>query len=126
RHGRGGNFRESAVDFPSCTLVSLVVQAFLNHEGHEDSQRKPNNYVVMRLLASGRGKDNNGTMATLTVNRNTAQEVSHAVITAAMRVHSELGPGSWRALIQHVCNMNSGRQDSGRTRKSVCRWFTMA
>jgi GxxExxY protein len=32
-------------------------------------------------------------MATLPIRRLTAQHVSHAVITAAMRVHTELGPG---------------------------------
>ena len=32
-------------------------------------------------------------MATATVSKLTANQVSHAVITAAMRVHSELGPG---------------------------------
>jgi len=32
-------------------------------------------------------------MATLPVQKLSAQQVSHAIITAAMRVHSELGPG---------------------------------
>ncbi|MGZ4816339.1 MAG: GxxExxY protein [Terriglobales bacterium] len=32
-------------------------------------------------------------MATVTIHRLSAQEVSHAVITAAMKVHSELGAG---------------------------------
>jgi PD-(D/E)XK nuclease superfamily len=32
-------------------------------------------------------------MATVAVQRLTAQQVSHAVITAAMKVHSELGAG---------------------------------
>jgi GxxExxY protein len=32
-------------------------------------------------------------MATLPICKLTAQQVSHAVITAAMRVHTELGPG---------------------------------
>ena len=32
-------------------------------------------------------------MTTIPFHRNNAQEISHAVITAAMRVHSQLGPG---------------------------------
>jgi GxxExxY protein len=32
-------------------------------------------------------------MATVPIHRSSAQQVSHAVITAAMRVHTELGPG---------------------------------
>jgi GxxExxY protein len=32
-------------------------------------------------------------MATTTVSRITAQQVSHAIITAAMKVHTQLGPG---------------------------------
>src|ERR1700690_2011872 len=54
-------------------------------------------------------------MATLIVNRNTIQEISHAVITAAMRVHSELGPGllesTYTACLQHELKKAGLRSD---------------
>jgi GxxExxY protein len=44
-------------------------------------------------------------MATAIFNRNAIQEISHSVITAAMRVYSQLGPGllesAYTACLQH-------------------------
>ena len=44
-------------------------------------------------------------MATAPIRRATAQSVSHAIISAAMRVHTELGPGllesTYTACLQH-------------------------
>jgi GxxExxY protein len=54
-------------------------------------------------------------MATVTFNRNATQEISHAVITAAMRVHSELGPGllesTYTACLQHELRKAGLRSD---------------
>jgi GxxExxY protein len=55
-------------------------------------------------------------MATLPVRPNPTQEISHAVITAAMRVHSELGPGplesTYTACLQHELKKAGFRSDA--------------
>ena len=54
-------------------------------------------------------------MATAPIRRITAQEVSHAIITAAMKVHSEIGPGllesTYTACLQYEL-MDAGFQSS--------------
>src|SRR5271170_7643569 len=49
--------------------------------------------------------DGGQSMATATIQRISANQVSHEVITAAMRVHTELGPGllesTYVACLQH-------------------------
>jgi GxxExxY protein len=49
------------------------------------------------------------TMATIPIHRFSAQEVSHSVITAALRVHSELGAGllesAYLACLQHELHL---------------------
>jgi hypothetical protein len=61
-------------------LRTFVVDAFVT--GNLDFCNS--NAVPLKLEVS---------MATLPIHRFTAQQVSHSIITAAMRVHTELGPG---------------------------------
>jgi GxxExxY protein len=55
-------------------------------------------------------------MSTTTFHRNPAQEISHAIITAAMRVHTELGPGllesTYTACLQHELRKAGFRSDT--------------
>jgi GxxExxY protein len=55
-------------------------------------------------------------MATSKVSPNPTQEISHAVITAAMQVHSELGPGllesTYTACLQHELKKAGFRSDA--------------
>jgi GxxExxY protein len=55
-------------------------------------------------------------MSTAIVHRNPAQEISHAIITAAMRVHTELGPGllesAYTACLQHELRKAGFRSDT--------------
>jgi GxxExxY protein len=55
-------------------------------------------------------------MASSTINLNPTQEISHAVITAAMRVHTELGPGllesTYTACLQHELRKAGLRSDA--------------
>jgi GxxExxY protein len=55
-------------------------------------------------------------MATSAVRPNPTQQISHAVITAAMRVHSELGPGllesTYTACLQHELTKAGFRSDA--------------
>jgi GxxExxY protein len=55
-------------------------------------------------------------MSSVAFHRNTAQEVSHAIITAAMRVHTELGPGllesAYTACLQHELKKAGFKSDA--------------
>ena len=55
-------------------------------------------------------------MSTILITRNTVQDISHAVITAAIRVHSELGPGllesTYTACLQHELKKAGLRSDA--------------
>jgi GxxExxY protein len=55
-------------------------------------------------------------MASIAIRPLSAQEVSHAIITAAMKVHSEVGPGllesAYQACLQHELRLAGIRSDA--------------
>jgi GxxExxY protein len=80
------------------------------HEG------KPINSFVMTILAIGFRIGDKRSMPTVPFQRSTTQEISHAIITAAMRVHSALGPGllesAYTACLQHELKTSGFKSDS--------------
>jgi hypothetical protein len=62
-------------------------------------------------------------MAIAPIIRLTAQQVSHAIISAAMKVHTDLGPGLLESTYTRVCNTNSAAQEFNPRHKSVFRSF---
>jgi GxxExxY protein len=75
------------------------VERLIYHEGHEVPQRETNQLCVMNDLGFEVVVGDTSAMATTTVSRLTAQQVSPTIITAAMKVHTELGPG----LLESTC-----------------------
>ena len=70
-----------------------MVEEALNRAGPESRKGKPLRLFVMNDLCRNPLQAHNFAMATVPIRKVSAQEVSHAVITAAMKVHTELGPG---------------------------------
>ena len=65
-------------------------------------------------------------MSTAVLQRSTAQEVSHAVITAAMKVHSELGRACLRVLTRRACSTSCSRRVFDRRLRLDCPLYIVA
>ena len=60
-------------------------------------------------------------MATVAVHCRSASEVSHAVVTAAMKIHTQLGPGLLESVYQRGWRRNYGIADFMLKSRSHCR-----
>ncbi len=59
-----------------------------------------------------------------TVRGRTANEVSHEIIGAALKVHSELGPGLLERRTKHVLRLSYAKLGMWSKRRLRCRSFT--
>jgi hypothetical protein len=106
---------EETQRFPLCFPVSSVVNASWRNHHKPSLWRSP--LTGSRLCYSS-------TVAASSISTSRVNQVSGAVVSSAMKVHSLLGPASWKALITHVSQRNCENVDTTSRPKLVSRLFT--